>query len=111
MWGQVNGWNSGIDVSARYNEKTQMDEFTVTLNEGNGYNQGRRKTIGTFTQMDLVAPKLKPVNWVEVDDLAQDIEKLPYQVYENANRVEAGRLAVKMKDVVRRAAKAGIETP
>jgi hypothetical protein len=49
----VNGWGSGITVIGYYNKEKDRDEFTVILNEGNGYNSQRTRTIGTFTSENL----------------------------------------------------------
>ena len=116
---RIAGWNSGITVKGYFDKETGLDTFVVILNEGNGYNQRRTKVIGRFTQKDLdeTAPSPQtqsPVAWVEVDDIAQDIQNLPYQVHKEYNETylpleQASELAVKVKDLIRRAAAVGIE--
>jgi len=110
---EVNGWNSGISVRGYFDSELGKDVFVVTLNNGNGYNAGKSKVIGRFTEDDLLTEKLSPVNWVEVDDLAQDIENAESDyISESTNYTELSKnppnLAAKMKELVRRAASAGI---
>ena len=51
LYATVNGWNSGITVSASVNEKGE-DEFIVTLTSGSNHRLSSRH-LGNFTVADL----------------------------------------------------------
>ena len=53
----INGWDSGIDVRAYYDEEKKVDVFVVTLTNGSGYRWSSDVEIGRYTVESIKSPQ------------------------------------------------------